>query len=442
MQIPEYVAACMQALENAGFSAYCVGGCVRDAISGIAPSDYDLCTSASPAQMKQIFSDRSLVLAGEKHGTVAVVCPEGLVEITTYRSEGGYQDCRHPGWVEFVEGIQEDLARRDFTINAMAYSPTRGYADPYGGQKDLKNHILRAVGDPYVRFREDALRILRGVRFAVRFHLTPEPKTLEAMTALAPLTDQLARERVFSELCKLLPLVTAEDLLRYAPILTQVIPELAPALHFDQRTPYHAYDLYAHIAFVTENVPPDLTLRWAALLHDVGKVPTFTVDISGKGHFYGHAEEGAKLADAILLRLKAPTALRADVVTLISRHMIPLDPDKRLLRRRLSQYGEKTVRQLLQLQIADSCSKGTGKEQPHRFAEVARLLEEIRQEGSCLSLKDLAVSGRDLIAIGFLPGPQLGNCLNWLLRCVLDETVPNTREALLQMARNQLSSIS
>ncbi len=442
MQIPEYVGACMQALESAGFSAYCVGGCVRDAISGITPHDYDLCTSASPAQMKQVFSDHPLVLTGEKHGTVSVVCPEGLVEITTYRSEGGYQDCRHPGWVEFVDQIQEDLARRDFTVNAMAYSPTRGYADPYGGQEDLKNHILRAVGDPYVRFQEDALRILRGVRFAVRFQLTPEPETLKAMIALAPLTDSLARERVFSELCKLLPLVTAEDLLLYAPILTRVVPELAPALHFDQHTPYHAYDLYTHIAHVTENVPPDLTLRWAALLHDVGKVPTFTMDQNGRGHFYGHAEEGAKMADAILLRLKAPTALRTDAVTLIARHMTPLEPDKRVLRRRLSKYGEKTVQRLLQLQIADFSSKGTGKEQPQSFTEVAHLLEEIRQEGSCLTIKDLAVSGNDLIAIGFTPGPQLGACLNTLLRCVLDETIPNTREALLQMAESQLSSIS
>ena len=217
MKLPGSVENCVRRLEEAGFSAYAVGGCVRDALLGIEPHDYDLCTAASPEQIQAVFENEKLVLAGVKHGTVGVVTSGGVVEITTFRTEGGYADSRHPDWVKFVGLVEEDLARRDFTVNAMAWSPSRGLADPFGGQADLKAKVLRAVGDPETRFREDALRILRGVRFAVRFGLTVEPKTESAMFRLAPLMDKLARERVFDELCKLLPLVTAADLLHFAP---------------------------------------------------------------------------------------------------------------------------------------------------------------------------------------------------------------------------------
>ena len=200
MLIPEYALNCLNTLENAGFPCYAVGGCVRDALMGKIPHDYDLCTAATPAQMKQVFKDHSLVLAGEKHGTVGVITPEGVVEITAFRTEGNYLDNRHPEQVTFVTDVREDLARRDFTINAMAYSPSRGLVDPFGGQEDLKNKILRAVGNASERFQEDSLRILRGVRFSVRFGLTPEANTEQAMFTLSPLMENLARERVFSEL--------------------------------------------------------------------------------------------------------------------------------------------------------------------------------------------------------------------------------------------------
>ena len=337
MNLPEYAASCSAALENAGFSAYAVGGCVRDMSLGLTPQDYDLCTNALPHQIQAVFQDQKLVLAGEKHGTVGVVTDGGVVEITTYRTEGDYLDHRHPNRVNFVDHIDSDLARRDFSVNAMAWSPLRGFADPFGGRQDLADRILRAVGDPEKRFEEDALRILRGVRFAVRYRLTVDPATMNAMTRLAPLMDTLARERVFDELCKLLPLVTAEDLLRFAPILIQVIPELKETVGFDQRSPHHLFDVFTHTAVVVEGVPPILSLRLAALLHDVGKPATFTLDETGRGHFRGHAEAGAEIADRILLRLKAPTALRKLVIFLIEQHMLPQTPDKKLLRRRLSQ---------------------------------------------------------------------------------------------------------
>ena len=435
MKLPESVERCICRLEDAGFAAYAVGGCVRDALLGIEPHDYDLCTAASPEQTQAVFENEKLVLAGVKHGTVGIVTSTGVVEITTFRTEGGYADARHPDWVKFVDRVEADLARRDFTVNAMAWSPTRGLADPFGGRKDLEAGVLRAVGDPQTRFREDALRILRGVRFAVRFGLTVEPKTESAMFRLAPLMEKLARERVFEELCKLLPLVTAADLLHFAPVLTAVIPELAPMVGFDQHSPHHAFDIYTHTAYVVENTPPSLHLRWAALLHDTGKVPTFTRDETGRGHFYGHAKESAAIADTVLRRLKAPTELREQATTLIGLHMTRLEPEKKVIRRWLGRLGPETMEDLLTFQKADMVSKGVGKEsEMAQHLRLRCLVAEVQAEASCLSLRDLAVNGNDLIALGY-EGKAIGECLARLLDAVLDERLPNDRDVLLAEAK-------
>ena len=434
MRLPQYVTEILDALESRGYAAYAVGGCVRDACLGLTPQDYDVCTAALPEQTEAVFAHCRLVLAGKKHGTVGVVTENGVVEITTFRTEGAYGDHRHPDWVEFVPEVERDLARRDFTVNAMAYSPKRGFSDPFGGREDLETGILRAVGDPVQRFREDSLRILRGVRFAVRYGLRVEEKTEKAMVSEAPLMDNLARERVFEELCKLLPLVTAADLKRFAPVLTQVIPELAPLVDFDQRSPHHAYDLFTHVAYVVEGVPRDLTVRWAALLHDIGKISTFTQDATGRGHFYGHAGAGAEMADGVLRRLKAPTALREQVTELIEKHMTRLLPEKKALRRALSRLGWETLRNLLALQEADMGSKGTGRlPEMAQFAEIRAVLEEIQAEDACLTVKDLAVDGHDLMALGYT-GRAIGDGLNALLEQVLDEKLPNERQALLSFA--------
>jgi len=436
MYLPEPVLRCIRQLENAGYRAYAVGGCVRDHLLGIAPHDYDICTSALPEEISRVFSDLPQVHNGEKHGTVGVILDGQMYEITTLRTEGGYTDSRHPDWVRFVTDIRLDLARRDFTVNAMAYHPDEGIIDPWGGREDLKNGILRAVGEPVRRFEEDALRILRGVRFAVRFGLTVEDQTKQAMFALAPRMDALARERVFAELCGILPLVGAAQLTEYAPIFTQVIPGLGSCIGFDQRNPHHIYDIYTHTAYAVEYAPGELALRWAALLHDIKKPACFTVDEQGIGHFYGHAEESAQAAREILTTLRAPTALKERVCLLIQQHMKPLNPDKKLLRRRIGKLGEEVVWQLLALQKADTRATGT-----HTLSEleaVEALLQQIREENSCCCLSALAISGRDLIGLGFAPGKALGACLDGLLLQVQTEALPNEKAALLDAARQYL----
>lgn len=426
MYLPPQVLFCIERLQRAGFKAYAVGGCVRDALLGLTPHDYDMCTDATPEQLQKVFKDLPLVLNGTKHGTVGVIVDHENYEITTFRTEGGYADSRHPDWVRFVGNIEQDLARRDFTVNAMAYTPEVGYIDPWGGQQDLQKHVLRTVGDPRQRFSEDALRILRGVRFAIRFDLEPERETEQAMQELAPTMEGLSKERIFDELSKILITADAGDILRFEPVLTQVLPELKPCVGFDQRTPYHIHDIYTHTAQVVERTPQDLTLRWAAILHDIGKPPCFTVDETGQGHFYGHASVSAEMADDVLRRLKAPTALREQAVTLIKLHMNPLQPDKKLLTRLLSKHGWDTAEKLLLLQKADF-----GANAPD-YGPVEELLEQLRQEDACLHIRDLAVKGQDLMAMGIAPGPQMGDILKQLLLQVQEQQLPNEKDILLK----------
>ena len=435
MHLPADVSYCIRTLERAGYQAYAVGGCVRDHLLGLAPHDYDLCTDAAPAQIAQVFSGHELVRNGEKHGTIGVVLHKKVYEITTFRTEGAYSDGRHPDSVAFVTDLRTDLSRRDFTVNAMAYNPKSGLCDPFGGSRDLQSKVLRAVGDPRTRFQEDALRILRGMRFALRFDLTPEKNTLKAMLALAPAMDRLAKERIYSELSGILPLVTAESLKTYQGIITQVIPELKACVGFDQHSHHHAYDVYTHTAYVTEAAGDDLALRFAALLHDIGKPVVFYRDDAGAGHFPDHARVGAEMADAILRRLKAPNQLREQVVFLITHHMTPFAPDRTLLRRRLSKYGAENCRLLLQLQKADYCSKGVQGDSPE-FDAIQSMLDQLAGENACLQAKDLAVDGHDLMELGYEPGPKLGQVVQVLLQQVVDETLPNEKDTLLQAAKD------
>ena len=431
MVLPEHISLCIQKLEEAGYEAYAVGGCVRDDCLGRTPHDFDLCTSALPEQTEAVFADYPLILEGKQHGTVCVVTEAEVVEITTFRAEGPYSDNRHPDWVRFVSQVEQDLARRDFTINAMAWSPVRGYADPFGGREDLQKGLLRTVREPNQRFREDALRILRGIRFAARYGFDLEPETEKAMLELAPTLKNLTWERTFAEFSRILPLLTCRDMLRFAPVLTELIPELRPMVDFDQRSPHHAYDLYTHVAYVVEKMPDDPALRWAALLHDVGKIPTCTLDETGRGHYKGHAAVGAEMAAVILDRMRAPTALRNQVVTLIENHMARLEPDRIALKLQINRLGWETVWQCLTLQEADMSSKGVpNREELAQYARTQTILEQLQAEKACVSLKELAVGGRDLMALGY-NGKEVGRVLQQLLELVLTEQVENTKEALL-----------
>ena len=431
MYIPNSVLELINTLEEAGFETWVVGGCVRDHLMGNVPHDYDCCTAAEPEAMQALFADRQLVLAGLKHGTVGVVTEDGVVEITTFRTEGGYLDSRHPDWVKFVRDVKEDLARRDFTVNAMAYSPRRGLCDPFGGQADLKNGLLRAVGDPVLRFREDALRILRGLRFAARFGFQIEEATRTAMhTEIAGL-DTLARERVLTELEGFLLAATARDILDGAELLCRIIPELAPQLGFDQKNPHHEHDIFTHTAMVVERAPKEPILRMAALLHDLGKPATFSLDEKGVGHFYGHAGLGAKMAEDILRRLKCSNALRDEVTWLIAHHMDRFPCEEKSARRCLSKHGLPRMERLTRLQMADF----GGKVDDGDLDEWLQLLREVDAREGALTLKTLAVKGKDLIGLGIAPGKQVGELLNRLLDLVLAGELPNQREALLEYLR-------
>lgn len=401
MELPETVIYCLETLRDAGFEAYVVGGCVRDHLLGLQPADYDLCTAATPEQISSLFSRHELVHSGEKHGTVGVVLSGKMYEITTFRTEGDYSDARHPDWVEFVTDIRQDLARRDFTVNAIAYSPATGFVDPFGGEKDLETKTLRAVGDAETRFQEDALRILRGIRFSVRFGFTPEDHTLAAMLRCAPLIDKLAKERISAELCKLLPLINQEDLLRYKAIFCRIVNEL---LQGDQNQ-------YARTAAVVNAVSRELPLRMAALLHTLDE----------------------ETANRVLLRLRTSNSLRSQTLRLLQLNNTPLPTEKKQLRQLLGDYSESTVQQLLGLQRAIATAEG---QNMTNLDTAELLLNAIRQDGGCLTIKDLAITGSDLLALGVEPGPQIGRCMQSLLGLVQEDILPNTREDLLSAAKD------
>lgn len=437
MTLPQAVYSCMDRLENAGYTVYAVGGCVRDAMLGLTPHDYDLCTDATPEQICSVFQNYELIRNGEKHGTVGVVLEHKLYEITTYRTEGGYADHRHPDEVSFVKNIEEDLARRDFTVNAMAYHPKTGYVDPFGGQKDLFQGVIRAVGNPEIRFQEDALRILRGVRFACRFRFDIDPKTNMAMVKMAPLLEEIAQERVSDEMTQILCHMCPGDLVRFRPVIVQVIPELKASVGFEQHSPHHSYDVFTHTDYVLAASNPSPAVRWAALLHDVGKPQVFTQDERGKGHFYGHSEVSTEMAEAVLRRMKLSNGLREQALFLIAHHMDTLSDDKGSLRRKLSKYGLENLQRLIDLQQADQAGKGkNGK--PADFDKIRKALEQLAKEEGRLQIRDLAVNGHDLMALGYTAGPELGDCQRILLDCVLKGELANEREVLLQKAEELL----
>ncbi len=433
-------AKALEILRAAGYEAWIVGGCVRDALLGQPPKDYDITTSALPEETKRAFQGCRVIETGIRHGTVTVVLEEEPLEITTYRVDGGYSDARHPDAVTFTRSLREDAARRDFTMNAIAYAPGAGLRDFFGGQADIQNAQIRAVGDPELRFREDALRILRGIRFASVLGFSLEVATERAARKEAGRLPGISAERIAVELDKLLRGKDAGRILQtYPDILGQIIPELLPMVGFDQRNHHHCHDLLTHTAVVVDHVPPVLPLRLAALLHDVGKPRCFSLGEDGEGHFYGHARESVALAGEILRRLRFPNAVREKTETLIRYHDSVIEEDPRLVRRWLNRLGEETFFDLLALQRGDTAALAPAySERQNHFDRLETLAREILAETPCLQVRDLAVNGHELMALG-LRGREIGAALRFLLDQVLEGTLPNEKETLMQFLHKYLA---
>lgn len=435
--MPEAVRRIIVRCEQAGYEAYAVGGCVRDLLLGSTPHDWDICTAARPEQVMALFPGRQFHTVGMRHGTVLLVLEGQGYEITTFRSDGNYTDHRHPESVTFVPSLREDLARRDFTINAMALHPKTGLVDCFGGQEDLAAGILRCVGEPERRFEEDALRILRGLRFASRFGYTIEDKTGEAMKKQAPLLNCIAGERIWSELLGFFGGAGAgELLLRYREVFAAIMPELRPMFDHPQYNRHHCYDVWEHTCHAVMETAGDPVLGVTMLLHDAGKPACFTRDSQGVGHFHGHPEVSAQLAEDILARFRCDNATKDTILALIRWHDRVRVFQRRSVRRMLAALGEERTRMLFRVMQADTEAQSpeTLPDKRRSLAEGERLLDELLAEKACVSLKELAVDGKDLIALGYAPGPELGDALNRLLEAVLEEQAPNERSALLKLA--------
>lgn len=454
-------------LEEAGYEAYYVGGCVRDFLMAkrcqntchfvTFSGDIDVTTSATPDEMKKVFAGCRYFETGIKHGTLTVMThgEDGSslpVEVTTFRTESGYSDSRHPDRVEFVRSLEEDLKRRDFTINAMAMDISGNVIDLYGGMDDLNAKAIRAVGDPDERFGEDALRIMRAMRFAAVLGgktgcgaFAIEKKTEEAMLRNRQLLENISEERIYAELKKLVMGANAGDVIRkYVDILGVMMPELLAMKGFQQHNPYHRYDVLEHCIRAMEKLgetctsPEDFPLKFAGLLHDVGKPETFFRDENGIGHMYGHPAAGEKLADRIMSRLKADNDTRQHVCSLVKHHDIVFEKDRKLLKRWMNRYTPELLLEILRLKRADNFATGNmSDELALKFDEIEQMIIEILEEGECFGLKNLKITGSDILEAAGAdkgPGKWVGDVLGRLLEEVIDGSLENKKEALVKRA--------
>lgn len=432
--LPQPVRRAVALLRGAGYQGYLVGGGLRDLLRGFTPHDYDIASSAPPRLIRRIFQGCTVVETGLQYGTVTVVIDGMPLEITALRQDGAYRDGRRPQSVRPAASIEQDLRRRDFTINAMAYCPGRGLLDPCGGLRDLRCRCIRAVGDPVLRFQEDSLRILRALRFASVLGFSLDARTAQAVHDTRHTLRRVSQERITQEFTRLVCGVQAPQVLRqFADVAAVVVPELAPMFGFDQCTPYHIYDVWEHTLHVLENAPTDKITRLAALFHDIGKPDCFFIGRSGTGHFKGHAILGGAMTARIMRRMRYSNEVREQVCELVRWHDENIPPQDAVVRRWLGMLGEKQMGRLLDLQEADSLSKSQRSDTA--FAQLLRgRMERILQNGDCCTLAQLAVNGRDLQKLG-IAGPAVGATLRWLLAQVLQNPDSNERGCLLELAR-------
>ena len=435
MKLPQNVEKIIETLNAAGFEAYAVGGCVRDALLNRTPLDWDITTSARPEEVQTLF--RRTVPTGIQHGTVTVLIKDESYEVTTYRIDGAYEDARHPKEVTFVASLEEDLKRRDFTINAMAYHPKDGLVDLFFGQSDLKKGIIRAVGQAAERFTEDALRMLRAVRFAAQLDFTIEEETAQAIRTLAPSIEKISAERIREELVKLITSDHPEKLLTaYEYGITKVVlPEFDACMQTTQNTKHHCLDVGRHTVKAMQGVPKDALLRIVMLLHDIAKPDKKTTDDTGEDHFKGHAQVGARKAEEILRRLKFDNATIRRATNLIYYHDLRVAAiTPAAIRKAIYLVGEEDFPLLFTVKRADvlAQSEYMREEKLAHIAEAETIYHDILNAGDCLSLKQLAVTGNDLQQHGIPAGRQMGDILYLMLMDVLQEPKKNTKEYLLE----------
>ncbi len=435
ISLPERVDRIITILQNHGYEAYAVGGCVRDSVLGREPEDWDITTSAMPEETKALFA--KTFDTGIEHGTVTVLMGDEGFEVTTYRIDGEYEDSRHPKEVTFTRNLKEDLQRRDFTINAMAYNEKDGLVDIFGGIRDLRAGVIRCVGNAVERFSEDALRILRGIRFAAQLGFGMEDETRRAMGELAPVLGKISAERIQAELVKI---ITSDRprLLKdaYELGITKVfLPEFDRIMETEQETPHHMYSVGEHTLKAMKNIRADKVLRLAMLLHDMGKPAMKTMDEAGVAHFKRHAAESQMIAKEVLRRLKFDNDTRNKVTRLVCYHDYRMPASAKNVRRAMNRIGEDLFPSYMEVRRADVLAQSLyqREEKIKNLDEIEALYQEITEAKQCVSLKHLAVSGKDLIAAGMKPGKEIGACLNDLLEQVIEEPALNEKEKLLKL---------
>lgn len=436
IRLPASASRALTLLHAAGYEAYVVGGCVRDSLLHKIPGDWDITTSARPEQILEVFRAERTIPTGLEHGTVTVLLDGEPVEITTYRVDGAYTDHRHPDAVSFTASLNEDLRRRDFTINALAYNPLIGLVDIGSGVADLEQQQIVCVGDPETRFTEDALRILRALRFSATLGFSIEKMTAAALRKLAPLLRRIAPERIAAELKKL---VCGKDcrrvLLEYPDVLGVILPELTPMVGLQQENPYHYLTVYEHTAETVQAAPPELVLRLTMLFHDCGKPQCYTRDDAGVDHFRGHAAISAAITERALERLRFDRKTIDTVKQLVLHHDDDLPTTAAGCKRMLNRFGKEQTMALIAVHRADILGQHPDKrDRLSTLDDLEREITALADSGCCVSLRSLAVRGDDLLAIGFLPGRQLGDTLQQLLEEVMDGKLSNERSALLERA--------
>jgi tRNA nucleotidyltransferase (CCA-adding enzyme) len=442
IDLPENVQFILNTLEFNDYKAYVVGGCVRDSLLNIVPKDWDICTDCLPETILEIFKDFNVIKTGLQHGTVTVVIENVPYEITTFRKDGDYTDRRRPDSVKFVSDVVLDLSRRDFTVNSMAYNHKEGLIDPFCGQEDLNNRIIRCVGVPDDRFEEDALRLLRAARFACRFNFMIESATMRSMYDYASTIEKISQERITSELNQILlspNFITGMKLLKQSNLLKYVLPELFDCIDVQQNNNYHQYKVYDHILRSVTNIEPKLYLCLTMLFHDIAKPQCKTTDEKGIDHFYRHNEVGARMTDIILRRMKYDNETITKVVQLVSIHNCDIPCTIGAVKRWLNKIGEDTFRDLLKVKYADMYAQSVYsiEQKKPKLAQLKLLLEQVLVANECFSKKDLAINGANLIDMGFKEGKIIGEIINELVKMVIDSPEINTKERLLRIVSEQ-----